>query len=87
VHFLAVAAGCRRRGVGTALLRAVHERVGGGRVFISTEEGNIVMIRLLGRDGWTAAGCVKGVNVDGSAECFFYRDGGVPSASVRKVME
>lgn len=76
VHFLAVAGEYRRRGIGTALLRAVRERVGGGRVFVSTEEGNAGMKRLLEREGWTAAGCVAGVNEDGSGECFFYCDGG-----------
>ena len=76
VHFLAVAADHRRRGVGAALLRAVQERVGGRRLFASTEETNAPMTRLLEREGWTPAGCVKGVNDDGSAECFFYRDDG-----------
>ncbi len=74
VHFLAVGVGHRRRGVAVALLRAVEGRVVGGRLFASTEEGNTAMLRLLERDGWTAAGCVRGVNEDGSAECFFHRD-------------
>ena len=75
VHFLAVAASHRRRGVGTALLRAVAARVGGRRLFASTEQANAAMIRLLEREGWTPAGCVEGVNADGSAECFYYREG------------
>ena len=76
VHFLAVAGEHRRRGIGTALLRAVRERVGGRRLFVSTEAGNAGMMRLLEREGWPAAGCVEGVNEDGSGECFFYCDGG-----------
>lgn len=76
VHFLAVADGFRRRGIGTAFLRAVAERVAGRRLFVSTEETNAAMMKLLEREGWTPAGCVKGVNDDGSAECFFYRDVG-----------
>lgn len=74
VHFLAVAADHRRRGVATALLWAVQARVGRRRLFISTEEGNAAMLHLLEQEGWTPAGCVQGVNDNGSAECFFYRD-------------
>jgi GNAT superfamily N-acetyltransferase len=74
VHFLAVVPEHRRQGVAIALLRAVERSVGRGRLFASTEEGNAVMLRLLDRDGWTPAGCVRGVNDDGSAECFFYRE-------------
>ena len=74
VHFLAVAPEVRRRGIARGLLRAAAERVGPGRLFISTEEGNAPMLRLLEREGWTAAGCVRNVNDDGSAECFFYRE-------------
>ena len=74
VHFLAVTPALRRRGIASGLLRAVAARVGPSRLFISTEEGNAPMWRLLERDGWTAAGCVRNVNDDGSAECFFYRE-------------
>lgn len=74
VHFLAVAAEHRRRGIALALLRAVEERIAPGRLFISTEEINAPMLQLLSSDGWTPAGCVRGVNDNGAAECFFYRD-------------
>src|ERR1700742_1774489 len=40
VHFLAVALEFRRRRIASGLLRAVAERVGPCRLFISTEEGN-----------------------------------------------
>jgi len=76
VHFLAVAPEFRRRGIASGLLRAVAARVGPSRLFISTEEGNAPMLRLLEREGWAAAGCVRNVNDDGSAECFFYREVG-----------
>lgn len=76
VHFLAVAPEFRRRGIASRLLGAVAARVGPCRLFISTEEGNTPMLRLLERDGWAAAGCVSHVNDNGSAECFFYREVG-----------
>ena len=74
VNFLAVSSDHRRRGVASALLRAVEQRIAPGRLFISTEEINTPMLQLLSRGGWTAAGCVQGVNDNGAAECFFYRD-------------
>ena len=76
VHFLAVAPAFRRRGIARGLLRAVAVRLGPCRLFISTEEGNATMLQLLEREGWTPAGCVRNVNADGSAECFFYREVG-----------
>jgi hypothetical protein len=32
------------------------------------------MLRLLEKEGWAAAGCVRNVNANGQAECFFYRE-------------
>lgn len=74
IHFVAVDPDHRRRGVARALLHAVEARVGAGRLFVSTEEENAAMLALLDREGWTNAGRVTGVNDDGAAECFFYRD-------------
>ena len=74
IHFLAVAPPYRRRGIATALLASAEARVGQGRVFISTEEDNREMLALLGKLGWTPARRVEGVNRNGSAECFFFRD-------------
>ena len=76
VHFLAVAPASRRQGVARTLLHAVAARVGPCRLFISTEEDNAPMLRLLEQDGWTAAGCVRHVNENGAAECFFCREVG-----------
>jgi GNAT superfamily N-acetyltransferase len=73
VHLLAVAPEYRRRGIARSLLRAVERSVGRGRLFASTEEGNAAMLALLAGDGWTPAGCVRGANECGAAECFFYR--------------
>jgi len=74
IHFLAVAQDYRRRGIATELLAAAEAKVGSGRLFISTEENNRNMLALLAKFGWTPAGCVQGVNRNGSAECFFFRD-------------
>lgn len=71
---LCVAETHRRRGLGKALVAAVETKTGSGRLFISTEAHNAPMLALLAREGWTPAGCVAGVNADGTAECFFYKD-------------
>lgn len=74
VHFLAVDAAFRRRGIATGLLEAVAKAVGAGRLFISTEETNQEMLSLLAKLDWTAAGMVQGVNTNGAAEVFYFRD-------------
>jgi len=74
VEFLVVDESFRRAGVAVALLRAVESRLEGGRLFISTGASNAPMQSLLGKGGWSAAGQIEGVNTDGSAELFFYRD-------------
>jgi ribosomal protein S18 acetylase RimI-like enzyme len=74
VPFLAVAPAYRRRGIATRLLAAVEKVVGSGRIFISTEETNQEMQLLLRKLNWTAAGAVRGVNEDGSAELFYFRE-------------
>jgi GNAT superfamily N-acetyltransferase len=74
IHFLVVAQDYRRRGVATELVAAVEARIGSGRLFVSTEENNGDMLALLAKLGWTSAGCIQGVNMDGPAECFFFRD-------------
>jgi ribosomal protein S18 acetylase RimI-like enzyme len=74
ITFLCVGTAYRRRGLAIMLVRAVEERIGSGRLFISTEEDNAAMLALLARDGWTAAGVVAGVNTGERAEVFFYKD-------------
>lgn len=74
VTFLCVHPDHRRRGLAPALLRAVEARVGAGRLFVSTEEDNAVMLALLPREGWTLAGSVAGANDGDRAEVFFYKD-------------
>jgi GNAT superfamily N-acetyltransferase len=74
IDYLAIHPGYRRQGIALKLLRKVEDRVGEGRLFISTGDTNQAMKLLLQHDGWTAAGCVQGVNLDGTAECFYYRN-------------
>jgi ribosomal protein S18 acetylase RimI-like enzyme len=71
---LCVRPGYRRRGVAMAPLRQVEAIVARGRLFVSTEEDNAAMLALLGGSGWTRAGAVAGVNADGKAELFLYKD-------------
>jgi len=74
VEFVVVHDDYRRRGVAVALLRAVEERCGPGRLFISTEANNAPMLALLKGAGWGAAGQITEVNASGNAERFFCRD-------------
>ncbi|MFN3166040.1 MAG: GNAT family N-acetyltransferase [Phycisphaeraceae bacterium] len=74
VEYLVVHETFRRRGVAAMLLDAVGERVGPGRLFISTESGNTPMRTLLAKQGWTPAGHLSGANRSGCDELFFYRD-------------
>ena len=74
LHFVAVEPRHRRRGIACSLLQAIARDFVTKRLFASTEEDNTAMLALFDREGWSSAGSVRGVNADGSAECFFYRD-------------
>lgn len=74
ITFLCVRPDQRRQGLAGALLRAVEQRIGQGRVFISTEEDNGTMLALLPAAGWTRAGAVEGANEGNRAEVFFWKD-------------
>ena len=74
ITFLCVQGASRRRGLGTALLRAAVAAIGPGRTFISTEEDNHPMLALLQREGWNFAGSVAGANLNGVVELFFFKD-------------
>lgn len=74
ISFLCVRPDRRRRGLALALLRAVEERIGSGRLFVSTEEDNEAMLALLPRECWINAGAVAGANEGNHAEVFFYKD-------------
>lgn len=74
INFLAVDPAFRRRGIASSLLDAIEKHIGTGRLFASTEEDNTVMLALFDQKGWSRAGHVAGVNDDGLAECFYFRD-------------
>ena len=74
ISFLCVGPAHRRLGLAVTLIHAVEARIGTGRLFISTEADNTVMLTLLPAQGWTNAGTVAGVNEGGGAEVFFYKD-------------
>jgi len=73
IALLVVAERCRRRGVGTQLLRAATRRATSEAVFTSTNESNRPMLELLKADGWTVSGRLEGLD-DGDPEMVFYRD-------------
>lgn len=64
----------RRRGLASALVRAVLGGLPPGRIFISTEADNEPMLTLLTRYGWHRAGAVAGANASGQAEVLFFED-------------
>lgn len=73
VELLIVAATHRRRGVGTALLRAAVGPADGRRIFTSTNSSNRPMKGLLASCGWTHSGTVDGLD-PGDPEEFYYID-------------
>ena len=74
VSYLAVAPDARRTGVGSALLADTERRHAGRRLVISTEETNAPMRALLAGRGYTVSGVLHGLNGDGPAEVFYYKD-------------
>ena len=56
IDLLYVAPGWRRRGAGRALMRAALRNASTPRVFVSTNESNTPMRRLLCSEGWIPAG-------------------------------
>ncbi|MBX9584315.1 MAG: GNAT family N-acetyltransferase [Gemmataceae bacterium] len=74
VSYLAVAPEARRQGVGSALLADAERRHTGLRLLISTEETNAPMRALLTARGYTVSGVLHGLNQDGPAEVFYYKD-------------
>jgi GNAT superfamily N-acetyltransferase len=69
---LVVARRCRRRGVASALVRLVEERVDGDRLFTSTNRSNDPMRRLCERLGFVASGYIE--NLDpGDPELIFVK--------------
>lgn len=85
VRLLAVAPGFRRRGVARSLLAAVEEAASGfGELFVSTEQINVPMQRLLASLGYERSGAIDRINAPGNLELVFYKrlERGDRSASV-----
>jgi GNAT superfamily N-acetyltransferase len=63
----------RRRGVAQVLVRALNT-VLSGRVFISTEAGNVAAVSLLELTGWKPAGQIVGLLPLDEPTVFFHQD-------------
>jgi ribosomal protein S18 acetylase RimI-like enzyme len=74
ITFCAVRPSHQRQGIALALIEAAMQKFAGRRVFISTEEGNTPMRKLLEPRGWISCGVIHAVNDSGSPELFYYRD-------------
>jgi GNAT superfamily N-acetyltransferase len=74
VSYLAVVPEARRSGVGSALVADAEYRHAGLRLVVSTEETNAPMRALLAGRGYTVSGVLHGLNGDGPAEVFYYKD-------------
>jgi GNAT superfamily N-acetyltransferase len=77
IDLLFVAPGCRRQGVGRALIRAALQNASAARVFVSTNESNTPMRELLRNEGWSPSGVLTGLD-EGDPEHVFFHD--TPSA-------
>jgi GNAT superfamily N-acetyltransferase len=73
VDLLFVAPGRRRKGIGSALMRAALGGAATTRVFVSTNESNTAMRELLRREGWAPAGVLTGLD-EGDPEHVFFQD-------------
>jgi ribosomal protein S18 acetylase RimI-like enzyme len=73
VELLAVAVDQRRRGVGTLLLHHAVEMSSTPRVFTSTNQSNVAMIRLLEKAGWRPSGRLEGID-EGDPELVYFKD-------------
>jgi len=74
IEFLCIMASHRRKGIGAALVGHVESLFPGKRVFGSTEDWNAPMRALLLKAGYVLSGSLLGVNQNGEAEVYFYRD-------------
>lgn len=61
----------RRRGVGTALLKAAIEQAASSRVFTSTNASNTPMKALLASSGWVKSGTLDGFDPRDPEEFYF----------------
>lgn len=73
IDLLFVAPRWRRQGVGRALIRAALQNASTSRVFVSTNESNTPMRKLLRSEGWTPSGVLTGLD-EGDPEHVFFHD-------------
>jgi ribosomal protein S18 acetylase RimI-like enzyme len=73
IDLLYVAPSWRHRGAGRALMRAALRNASTPRVFVSTNESNTPMRRLLRSEGWTCSGVLTGLD-EGDPEHVFFHD-------------
>jgi GNAT superfamily N-acetyltransferase len=73
IELLAVLAEERRHGIGTLLLHHTVEMSSTDRVFTSTNQSNLPMIRLLEKAGWRFSGQLQGID-EGDPELVYFKD-------------
>jgi GNAT superfamily N-acetyltransferase len=73
VELLAVATSERRTGVGSLLLKEAVATSLTGRIFTSTNQSNIPMIRLLEKENWRFSGQLEGID-EGDPERIYFKD-------------
>jgi ribosomal protein S18 acetylase RimI-like enzyme len=73
IDLLYVAPRWRQRGVGRALMRAALRNASTPRVFVSTNESNTPMRKLLRSEGWSPSGVLTGLD-EGDPEHVFFHD-------------
>ena len=73
IDLLYVAPHWRRQGIGRALMRAALRNASTPRVFVSTNESNAPMRKLLSGEEWNPSGVLTGLD-EGDPEHVFFRD-------------
>lgn len=72
IPLVVVGDSARRRGVGSAILRALESRSGAAKLFTSTNASNEPMRRLLGKLGFIGSGQVENLD-EGDPELIFVK--------------
>jgi GNAT superfamily N-acetyltransferase len=73
IDLLFVARRWRRQGVGRALMRGALQNASTSRMFVSTNESNTLMRKLLRSEGWSHSGVLTGLD-EGDPEHVFFHD-------------